>query len=102
MALLRFTKVPKHQKFEYIPRYWDPEKEALLERIQKAESTDAELIKSRIRGGFKTRGGYTPNNARSRQTKRSNMILVIVIFALILISYLAIQVYLPILMNLME
>ena len=105
MALLRFFKTPKHQRFGYIPRYWNPEKEELMERVDRAKRRgqgDTEAIKSSIRGSFKTRGGYVANNSRARQTARSNMILVIVIFALIVVSYIALEVYLPKIMQLLE
>lgn len=105
MAMINFFKTPKHQRFGYIPRYWNPEKEELMERVERAKKLkagDTEAIKSSIRGGFKTRGGYVQNNARGRQNARSNMILVIVIFALILVSYLAIEVYLPQILKMLE
>jgi hypothetical protein len=105
MAMMKFFKVPKHQRFGYIPRYWNPEKEELMERVERAKKRkqgDTEAIKSSIRGSFKTRGGYVANNSRSRQTARSNMILVIVIFSLIVVSYLALEVYLPKILHLLE
>ncbi|MCR9288665.1 MAG: hypothetical protein NXI23_14915 [Bacteroidetes bacterium] len=105
MALLRFFKTPKHQRFGYIPRYWNPEKEELLERVKRAKGAgqgDTDAIKSRIRGGFKSRGGYVTNDSRARQTARSNMILVIVIFALIVVSYLALGIYLPKILQYLE
>ena len=105
MALLKFFKVPKHQRFGYIPRYWNPEKEELMNRVERAKKRgqgDTEAIKAGIRGSFKTRGGYVANNARARQTARSNMILIIVIFALIIVSYIAVEVYLPKILQMLE
>ena len=106
MALLRFFKTPKHQRFGYIPRHWNPEREELLERVERAKRSgegDTEAIKSRLKGGFRTRGGYmATNNSRARQTARSNIILIIVIFGLIVVSYIAIEVYLPMIMKMLE
>ncbi len=99
MAILKFFKVPRHQRFGYIPRYWDPDKEELQERVRRAEQAgtgDTEAVKARLSTGFRNRAGYTPRGrARSQQTFRSNMILLIVIAGLIVVSYVVIQVYLP-------
>jgi hypothetical protein len=37
MALLRFFRVPKHQQYDYKPRFWDPKKEELQERLDRIE-----------------------------------------------------------------
>ena len=34
MGIPRFIKLPSHKRFEYSPRYWDPEKEEREERIR--------------------------------------------------------------------
>jgi hypothetical protein len=99
MAVFRFLKLPKHQKYEYIPRYWDPQKEELedrLKRIEGIKSGDAEAVKARLSGGFR-RGYQQGGNARFRkqQAKRSNLILLVVIAALIFLTYMFISVYLP-------
>lgn len=98
MAVFRFLKLPKHQKYDYIPRYWDPQKEELEERLKRIEdvkSGDTEAVKSRLSGGF--RRGYQQGNARFRkqQAKRSNLILLLVVAALIFLTYMFISVYLP-------
>ena len=99
MALLRFFKVPKHQQYEYKPRYWDPRKEELedrLKRIDKIKGRDAEAVKARLSGGFR-RGFEATGVKRSRrgQVMRSNLILVGIIVILLLLSYLLLTVYLP-------
>lgn len=104
MAMLNFFKVTKHQRFGYIPRYWDPDKEELQKRVRIAEKVgegSAEAVKARLATGFRNRGGYAPR-ARGRQAFRSNMILLIVIIGLIVASYYAIQVYLPKLIQFIE
>ena len=100
MAMFRVFKTPKHQKFEYRPRYWDPEKEALKGRLEKFDDgskNNPEAIKARIASGFKRggRGGGGDSAFRGRYLKRSNTILLIVVIALIGISYFFISVYLP-------
>ena len=56
MALMSFFKTPKNQKFDYKPRYWDPKKEALEERLSKYKEEnkgDTKAVKARLRRGFK-------------------------------------------------
>ncbi|MBV6655288.1 MAG: hypothetical protein KI786_16085 [Mameliella sp.] len=99
MALFKFSKLPRHQQYQYKPRFWNPEKEDLEERLKRAEemkSGDTEGVKARLSGSF--RRGYQKaedNRFRQRQVKRSNMVLLGVIALLILFSYLFISVYLP-------
>ncbi len=49
-----FFKTPKHRVFEYKPRYWDPRKEALDEKIENARKREAgEYVPGdHIRKGF--------------------------------------------------
>ncbi len=99
MAFLRFTKLPKHQQYEYKPRFWDPKQEELEERMQQVENMkggDAEAIKARLSGGF--RRGYQQGGQsrfRKQQVMRSNMVLLGIIVMLVFLSYLFIRVYLP-------
>ena len=97
MAFLRFFKMPKHQQYEYKPRFWDPKKEELQERLKQIEdmkSGGTEGAKARISGGF--RRGYGGSSAgRRKQVMRSNMTLLGIIAVLLLLSYLFISVYLP-------
>lgn len=62
MALrFSFFKVPEHKRFEYIPRYWNPEKEereARLKRIQEemgatSNTSDGKPYVPNIRGSFR-------------------------------------------------
>lgn len=97
MAFLRFFKVPKHQQFEYKPRYWDPKKEELQERLKRIElmkGGDTEAAKARIAGGFR-RGYVTNKGSRKKQVLRSNLVLVGIILLLLLLSYMFLTVYLP-------
>lgn len=97
MALLRFFKVPKHQKYEYKPRFWDPKKEEREERLAQLkamEGSNTDAIKARISGGI--RRGYAKDaSIRNKQVMRSNIILATIIVGLIVISYMVLVVYLP-------
>ena len=99
MAGFRFFRVPKHQQFDYKPRYWDPRKEELQERLKYLESLQedgVEGMKARISGGLRRGGGYLADNrVRQRQVMRSNLILIGVIIALLILCYLMLMVYLP-------
>ena len=97
MALFSFFKTPRHQKFKYIPRYYDPQKERLEEILANArgESKDeAELVKSRIAASFRRRTG-SHRSARSALVTRSNVLLVAIIIILFGLTYLLLTVYLP-------
>ena len=107
MAIFRVFKTPRHQKFEYRPRYWDPDKEALEERLKKFEQSnekDPDAIKARIASGFRRQSRSSSSNSalRGRYMFRSNMLLLIVIVALLFISYFFISVYLPNFMEMFE
>jgi preprotein translocase subunit SecY len=96
MALFSFFKAPRHQQFKYVPRYYDPQKERLDEIIKNAKgegSGDTELIKSRISRNFQNRG--SSQSYRSSVTKRSNILLLVILIALFVLAYLLLTVYLP-------
>ncbi len=92
----RLTKLPKNRQYTYHPRYWNPKKEELEERLQKAElrkKGDAEAIKERISAGlkrYKTDAGF-----RRKRVLRSNMTLIVIIVMLLLLAYYGLGVYLP-------
>ncbi|NND09103.1 MAG: hypothetical protein HKN87_22250 [Saprospiraceae bacterium] len=97
MALFSFFKTPRHQKFKYIPRYYDPQKERLEEILANArgEGTgETELVKSRIAASFQRKSG-SHRSARSAFVTRSNILLVGIIIILFGLTYLLLTVYLP-------
>jgi hypothetical protein len=105
MALFRFIKVPRHRQYEYQPRYWNPEKEKLEERIrnrQEAKEGGVEGMRNRVRTGFRQRTFSQDQSYRKRETFRSNIRLLIVAVALLLITYTFLTRYLPELIQLME
>jgi len=96
---LKFFKIPKHQRFDYKPRFWDADKEDLEKRMKasgNSKETDAEAMKARISSRLRSRGGYHPGKRdQSKQLFRSNMILLASVVILVILSFIIIQVYLP-------
>ena len=110
MALLNFFKPPKHQKYNYIPRYWNPKKDDLNDRLEmykgKDGKNDVEAVKSRLAKGF-TRGAGSGSfqikaEMRAAETKRSNRLLVGVIVFLLFLTYLAFKIYVPSIVEALE
>ncbi len=107
MAILgRFFKLPGHQKFQYKPRYWDPDKEDLERRVKAAEeknSASVDGMKSRIAEGLRNREQKLfQRKEYSKQVFRSNMMLLVILIILVALTYLLIQVYLPRIVEMME
>jgi len=99
MAFLRLFKTPKNQQFSYKPRYWDPKKEEaekLRQRVEQLQNGGVDAMKTRISGGFRAgAGGKAAGSYRSARVKKSDGTLLIVIICLLVVSYLAIEVYFP-------
>ena len=92
MGLFSFHKRTKHRSFEYIPRYYDPEKEALEQRRKLYDKSEdgLDMTKERIKSGFKHR--YRGDQKfRSSQVSKSNIRLVYIILILAFLSYLFLQ-----------
>lgn len=89
MAFIRVFRTPKHNKFDYNPMYWNPEKEDLQERlesVEKSKTNDPEALKARIGRGLRHRTAGVSSDTRgfrSRQVQKSNKTLMIVLAALI-------------------
>lgn len=90
-------RTPKHQKFIYIPRYYDPEKEELKERIRAAKGQqDSELDNMKARIGQTYQKKYMSKKESSRKTIRKSNIMVFVIFLVLLIfTYFLLAEFLP-------
>lgn len=93
-----FFKKTKHQKFEYKPRYWNPQKEELMERVNSAQGkgdNNPEAIKNRIANNL--RRNYQSKNRSSRSSsKKSTLMLLAITAGLIALSYYFLTVYLPV------
>ena len=58
MALFNFFHTPQPQRYKYVPRFYDPEKEELEARIKQAEPDGTndfspEAVRARMKAGFK-------------------------------------------------
>ncbi len=97
MALRKFIKLPKHQQYQYKPRFWDPEKEKLNERLQKIEDLKGggkDGMKARITSGLK-RGYLADSRLRNKALTRSNLLLLAIVIGLLALCYTFLTVYLP-------
>lgn len=77
----------KPRKFDYLPRFYDEQKEELENRLKKFEGNESDQVKDRIRSGLRQRYLNDPEY-RSKTVKKSNFRLIYVILILILITYL--------------
>ena len=97
--MLKGFKTPKHNKFDYNPRFWDPKKEDLDERLKLADKktgSDPEAIKARISSGFKRGGNYKDmSRTKSSYMFKRNMLLLGIIAFLIFLTMVWVYVYLP-------
>jgi hypothetical protein len=90
MGIPRFIKLPSHKRFEYSPRYWDPEKEEREHRIRqiKAEmgiDVGSDPNKTTIkRGSFR----QAHQKARVKASRNTNIRLVIILAVLFFLAYL--------------
>lgn len=96
MGFLNFGKRIKNRSFDYVPRFYDQDKEELEKRLKryKPQEGDMELTKERIRGGFR-RKYQVKDDYTSKSQRRSNRILMITLVVLILITYVFLTEYLP-------
>lgn len=101
MAFIRIFKTPNHNKFDYNPQYWDPQKEDLEERIESVDKrleNDPEAMKSRVSRGLRhrTRSGDSDTRGfRSQQIKKSNITLVVVLVILAVLAVVLLSIFAP-------
>ena len=100
MAL--FGKKFKNRTFEYIPRFYDQEKEDLERRLGTSpDSNDPNSVKLRIRSGLK-RKQKVDSRVASQARKAANVRLLVIIGAIVLLTLLILTKYLPDLMQMTE
>lgn len=92
MLKIGFGNRTKPRTFDFIPRYYDPAKEELEERINKYNNTstpegDLENLKNRIRTNLRMKH-YGNANVRSSMVKKSNVRLLYIIIILGIAAYL--------------
>ncbi len=96
MGIFKVFRLPKHSRYNYIPRYYDPDKEALDERMKKIQlqsEDSAEGMKTRIAAGL--RRGQGDGSLRRKSVLRSNVLILGIIVILVMLSVLFINYYLP-------
>ena len=104
MAFFNPLRTPKHQRYKYIPRYWEPEKEELQERIRQAtpgQNNDPNDMKGRIARGFARRANLRNNTAASNYRK-SAFRLLIIIAILLVVTFVLLAKFLPIIEKALE
>ena len=91
MCLFNFNKSAKNNTFNYIPRYYNEEKEEREQRMKQYEETDdPDAVKNRIRSGL--RHSYRGDSQfRKSQVNKSNIRLLYIIAILILLSLLMLR-----------
>ncbi len=88
-----FTKTPNHQRFNYIPRYYDPKQEERDDRENRLRrelglvKEGEEVHNSRIAGAFQAARRYRPEKSSERN---SNLVRfgILAALTLLLIAYL--------------
>ncbi len=97
MAIFNFFGGTKNRRFDYIPRYYNPEKEKLesvLEKYKHKDKSSLDDVKMNIQAGLRMR---SPSNKSFNL--RSNLIVFAVLIVLILITFYLISAYLPLLLG---
>ncbi len=87
-----FGKTPKHRKFDYTPRFWDPEKEALEKTINqyKGDLSEEEKVKQRISAGLRNR--YAGDEQyRQKHVRKSNKRIFYITAILVMMTYMIIR-----------
>jgi hypothetical protein len=90
MGIPRFIKLPSYKRFEYSPRYWDPEKEAREERIRRIKQEMGIDVPSDPNRTTIKRGSFRQarQKAKVRATRGSNIRLVVILAVLFFLAYL--------------
>lgn len=88
MGFIKFNNTPKHQKFNYIPRYYDAAKEDLHNRVKAAsgEASDSDVSKARIKAGLRRRYAGREIDT-SAAVRKSNIRLFLIIAFLLIAGY---------------
>lgn len=84
-----FFKPPKHQRFNFNPRYYDPEKEELEKRVRLAEmgsdidNSEEELRKLKIKSSFKRAREKSMSLDTKNEIKKSRIRFAIILAILV-------------------
>lgn len=95
---------PRYLRFQYKPRFWDPEKErveTIKERIrarqESEEEMDEEALKEHLRKSLRKSRSTSKFNRRNmvrQESRKSNLRLLIILIALLWLTYKLLVVYL--------
>ena len=90
MGIPRFIKLPGHKQFNYSPRYWDPEKEALDERIRQIKQEMGVDVPSNPNRTTIKRGSFRQvrQKTKVKASRNSNIRLVVILAILFFLAYL--------------
>lgn len=90
MGFFSFNKRIKHRTFDYTPRYYDPKKEELKERMEQykknKDEVDLEKTKRRISSGMRAKY-RADSNFKKQQTRNSNIRLIIIFMVILVLTY---------------
>ncbi len=104
--LLKPHQRPRHLRFQYKPRFWDPQKERIEElkaQIKQRQEQEAQreidkaILKERVRKGL--RNGRPTNKFErrtlvQRENRKANLRLFLILIALLWLTYKLLLVYL--------
>ena len=90
MGIPRFVKLPTHRRFNYSPRYWDPEKEEREVRIRQIKQEFGVEMKLDPNRSTITRGSIrqASQKVKVKASKTANIRLAIILAVLLLLAYL--------------
>ena len=94
MALFGLGKRMKNRSFDYIPRYYDEDKENLERRLGAQQSNDPNAVKQRIRSSFQQKY-RVDSKVTSSANKASNIRLLLIVVLLIAITLVLLLKYVP-------
>jgi hypothetical protein len=90
MGIPRFIKLPGYKRFEYSPRYWDPEKEAREERIRQIKAEMGIEVQGDPNRTTIRRGSFRQAKRKTKvgSSRSSNIRLIIILAVLFFLAYL--------------
>ena len=83
MGVPKFFRTYKHKQFNYIPIYYDPEKEEFEERVRKLEEKYGKAPEGEYKPGIQ-RGAMRKRGSYNAKAERGSSIRLIIIIALLL------------------
>ena len=88
---IQFIKVNRHKRYDYTPRYYDERKERLetLKKRYQEDENDVDVSSAEYRASIKQRieQSWEMNSAQSSHARSANVRLIIILAALLLITY---------------